>query len=200
MNLGHETSLLSAAGIVFEVIKKLAQQTVDHGGSEEDIRRIVREPELAARLAKMLVGPIWDHVGVPVKLNVDWTSAWEDLARQCPFKITMGTDAKLRKAADELEVQSMPAKDEYQLVHFQEDVRAEYVAGKHSPAGIRELMAYLKTVKLPRSTRVVALGSIEKWTDSATTYGYAEISSMSTHIMRIDARNFDPSYFFLVRA
>ncbi|MEX1113040.1 MAG: hypothetical protein WD603_00060 [Patescibacteria group bacterium] len=51
----RKAEFVGAAGTVLEIIKALSQAVLDSGGSEEDLRRIIREEPLRNRIAGMLV-------------------------------------------------------------------------------------------------------------------------------------------------
>lgn len=200
------SELISAAGTVFEITKKLVEETMRHGGREQDVRRILNDPTLATALAKKIVGPIWALVGkeVAIDVDVDWETKF--IAFCDRQKLSFSPGLSIRDITNFLDIR--PTKEcRYTLQHFERPMQWKELWHAAEHAGFRELCTYLQAVKLPMGIRIGALQSRWKTRNGAMhpkgyppTFITAETcKDHRTHVAWTRQETYGTNWFYLVR-
>ena len=201
-----KSSLASEGGVLWEIAKRLAEEVINHGGTDADTRHINANPNLIKKMAKLVVGPVWDLVGKPITLDVDYdTSIGEFCDKAKSSGVILGAELFTHdNPGIPLFFDSPHCRPykELKLVHFEGDVDADHVRSMYLTAGIRELYTYMQTVKIPHGTLIVAIGSPlhGRFDEVKGKYPEAYIGSSTREIHTTNGKTIDPRRFLLVRA
>ncbi len=156
------SEFVSAAGKVFELIKKLSDEVRNLGGSDEDLRRILSDSSLTRQLAELIVG---SNANV-FPLVIDYTQSLAEMVATGKYSAgavnTNITEEHFPVETGEANVQSV-------LVHLDRTVDSDQVLRELDKRGLRpatmvELLAFgAQHPDAQRQFPIVALGSV--WAD-----------------------------------
>ena len=159
----QKSELLSALGTSFELVKAIVDEVLDLGGSDEDVRGILKDESLRKQVAKLIVQA--SAIQSTFKVVVDYG---KNLAE-------MISAGKYDWVNDDITKEHFPVKGSGQrevevvLFHFgraisSEDVIAEMDKVGYRPARIEELLGLgVAYPELQKEFPIVALGSV--WRD-----------------------------------
>lgn len=149
-----QDEFVSATGTVFKIIEHLSNAVTDAGGSNADLRRIISDPSLTARLAGVIME------GRPVKVK-----PLEDLAAGCRFYYVNPdiTEANFPRVLS-LTTSSTPKELHFDRVTTTAEVLTDLENLGLRPATAHEAVQYAKDNPIAGlSYVIVALGSV--WAD-----------------------------------
>ncbi len=144
-----ETAL--SIGQAFEFCTTLLKFVKDHGGDVSDMMQIVKQPELAAANAQLLVKDLWAFVNEPFQLEVDWETPERTFIRMMEDRLPIGSPIKRSLTFPLFEENPAPRTDSYILLKFRKPVMFTDMISlckerNCSPAGFRELCAFADLV------------------------------------------------------
>jgi len=156
---------LKGHGVVGAVFRVLYYAVSDHGGGESNMRRLLKEPDLVTRLAKILIGPIWDIIdGEPFELDVDWDTPLSELGDEGVHVHQNLHPEEYKEERDELRpcrysLRYVGSFDPYEI--WEAEHRDDLTAGSTHvvSATFRELVAFATSGLDYGSHEIVSLGS-----------------------------------------
>lgn len=189
--------------------KALIETIEDLGGDEEALRRFL-EPdynrELISKIAKLLIGPIWEMADTDRTMYVDFTSSKREFFSQNNFvniEILEGIRNRIWS-------ETKPGSFAYSLLYLPSkiyklsdvtDYLDQYTDNLYEHAGLRELITYTATIKNLCGYTILAAGS-----SNGTTIPQARSCKnngcISIHPMDMgdpDLRQYNSNHFWLVR-
>lgn len=190
------------------LLDRIILATVASGGQPEWVLRILDDPETARAIGRALVGPVWDMVGQPFDLEVNWDYSSYELRKRIqetpnllmqPWLFVDREEKKGFRFIDPPASQPKPCR--YTLMHYEEIVEAKDVLKEQEPAGFRELYAFSKLYRYSVKHPIVALDSFapeqkaKDWSVPESA-GYACLGSSGLFITE---EPFGQRIFFLVR-
>lgn len=163
----QKSEFVSAIGVLFEIVKALAEEVYALGGSDNDLRRILKEHELRRNIAKLLVANISDAYPIDVP-----SSTISDLVRSGRYDWSNSDINDSHFKADE------PHQAEVILRHFGKDMSTDNVlkvldAEGLRPATMSELLTLgIKYPQLQMEFPIVELGSVWQLVSGHRFVGY----------------------------
>ena len=151
----QKSEFVSALGTAFEMIKLIAEEVYALGGSDNDLRRIIKDRKLRQQIAKLLVA----NLGEVYPLDVFGHSI-NDLVKQGNYGWSNSDINDGNFQADEMH------QSEVILKHFDKDMSTEAVlkaldADGLRPATMSELLELgIRYPELQKQFPIVALGSV----------------------------------------
>jgi hypothetical protein len=161
-----KSEFLSGFGVANEILRAIVNAVLDQGGDDEDLRRIIREPDLASELAKLIVRKkevSAKEVSAKVfKVVVDYSMSLAEMISAGRYNWT-NSDIN----AESFPVSGEGKKEvELELVHLNRDAGTEEVLEELDrqglrPAKIEELLALgAKHPELQKQFPIIAFGSV----------------------------------------
>lgn len=151
----QKSEFVSALGTAFEIFKAIAQEVYTLGGSDGDMRRILKERALCQQIAKLLVV----NLGEVYPVNI-FGKGIDELVKQGNYDWVNDSINDRNFKADEMH------QTEIFLKHFEQNMSAEAVlkaldADGLRPATMSELLEFgIRYPELQRQFPIVALGSV----------------------------------------
>ena len=197
-----QSKLLSGLGTWFEIDRKLVEQVINQGGDDSNVKRILAEPEVVVKIARLLVGRVWDYVDALVVLDVDWKTPDHKLHERYA-RLNIADDMRaLTRNSVVFQETNPEGPCQYTLRHFPKTLsRDEAIAALDGQiAGYRELLAYGASIDTG-PCYIVGLGS--QGTEIAPSFPRFPCllrRAVGISIVAWTAElEFDPTWFFLVR-
>lgn len=163
----QKSEFVSALGTAFELVKLIAEEVYALGGSDSDMRRILKERKLRQQIAKLLVA----NLGEVYPLDVFGHSI-NDLVKQGNYGWSNPNINDQNFQADEMH------QTEVILKHFGKDMSTEAVLNALDAEGLRpatmsELLNFgIRYPELQKQFPIVALGSVWQDPDGNRGVGY----------------------------
>lgn len=159
-----KSEFLSGFGVANEILRAVVNAVLDQGGNDDDLRRIIKEPDLAKQMAKLIVQK--ESVSAEVfTVVVDYSMSLADMIAVGRYDWT-NSDI----TAENFPVSGEGQKEvEVELVHLNRDASTEEVLEELErrglrPAKIEELLALgAKYPELQKEFPIIAFGSV--WRD-----------------------------------
>jgi len=159
-----KSEFLSGFGVANEILRAIVNAVLDQGGDDEDLRRIIKEPELASQLAKLIIRK--KEVSAEIfKVVVDYSLSLTEMIAAGDYDWT-NSDI----TAENFPVSGDGRQEvELELVHLNREASTEEVLEELDrrglrPARIEELLALgAKHPELQKQFPIIAFGSV--WRD-----------------------------------
>jgi hypothetical protein len=156
----EKSGLLSALGVVFEIVKAIIDEVLNLGGNDEDVRRILKDENLRKAIAQMIIAAK-SFVAATFKVTVDYGQSLADMIKAGKYDWVNDNITKENFPVNGQDKQEV----EVLLFHFNrvissDDAIAEMNKAGYRPARIEELLALgACQPELQKQFPIVALGS-----------------------------------------
>ncbi len=152
------SEFLGAFGKMFEIVKKIVDAVLEKGGTDEDLERILKEPELAQKMAELVVGPRKSAY----KVTVDYAQSLAEMIKAGKYD-WVNSDI----TAEHFPIQGKGKQDvEVVLFHFGKEITSEQVlevleTQGYRGAKIEEMLALGAAYpELQKQFPILTLGSV----------------------------------------
>lgn len=157
----ERSSLLSAFGTCFQIVKAIVDEILSLGGNDEDLRKILKDADLRRKIASAILLASKSLVETVFKVAVDYSRTLQEMVNAGNYDWVNGDVTQ-----EHFPVSDQGTCDEVSIFHFNkvmtsEDAGSEMDKRGFRPAKIEELLALgEKHPELQKKFPIIALGSI----------------------------------------